>query len=94
MPDRQVAFYARVSTESQARDNTIASQITALRERVAAMAGNSSPITPMSMRATAVSSLSAPRWSGCAMRRQREALGGFMSSRPTGWPAVTLTRRC
>jgi site-specific DNA recombinase len=36
MPDRRAAFYARVSTESQARDNTIASQITALRERIAA----------------------------------------------------------
>ena len=39
MPDRHVAFYARVSTESQARDNTIASQVTALRERIAADGG-------------------------------------------------------
>lgn len=31
-----VALYARVSSESQARDNTIASQIMALRERIAA----------------------------------------------------------
>src|SRR5277367_5147900 len=31
-----VALYARVSSESQARDNTIASQVTALRERIAA----------------------------------------------------------
>jgi len=30
------ALYARVSTESQARDNTIASQVMALRERIAA----------------------------------------------------------
>jgi site-specific DNA recombinase len=36
MSNRHVAFYARVSTESQARDNTIASQITALRERIIA----------------------------------------------------------
>ncbi len=36
MPDRRSAFYARGSTESQARDITVASQITALRERVAA----------------------------------------------------------
>jgi site-specific DNA recombinase len=34
MSNRHVAFYARVSSESQARDNTIASQITALRERI------------------------------------------------------------
>ena len=31
-----VALYARVSSESQARDDTIASQVTALRERIAA----------------------------------------------------------
>ena len=31
-----VALYARVSSESKARDNTIASQVTALRERIAA----------------------------------------------------------
>ena len=31
-----VALYARVSSEGQARDNTIASQIAALQERVAA----------------------------------------------------------
>ena len=31
-----VAFYARVSSEAQARDHTIASQIAALRERIAA----------------------------------------------------------
>src|ERR1039458_5039773 len=31
-----VALYARVSSESQARDNTIASQVTALRERIVA----------------------------------------------------------
>ncbi len=39
MPDRRIAFYARVSTEGQARDNTIASQVTALRERIAADGG-------------------------------------------------------
>jgi site-specific DNA recombinase len=36
MTDASVALYARVSSESQARDNTIASQIAALRERIAA----------------------------------------------------------
>jgi DNA invertase Pin-like site-specific DNA recombinase len=39
MPERHVAFYARVSSESQARDNTIASQVAALRERIAADGG-------------------------------------------------------
>jgi site-specific DNA recombinase len=36
MTEGQCAFYARVSSESQARDNTIASQVMALRERIAA----------------------------------------------------------
>jgi len=31
-----VALYARVSSESQARDNTVVSQVAALRERIAA----------------------------------------------------------
>jgi len=36
MTECRAAFYARVSSEAQARDNTIASQVAALRERVAA----------------------------------------------------------
>ena len=40
---RRVAFYARVSTEQQARDHTIASQVTALRERIAADGGQLEP---------------------------------------------------
>ena len=36
MTEGQCALYARVSSESQARDNTIASQVAALRERISA----------------------------------------------------------
>ena len=43
MPERHVAFYARVSTESQAHDNTIASQVSALRERIATDGGQLEP---------------------------------------------------
>ena len=43
MAEHQMAFYARVSTESQARDNTIASQIAALRERLTADGGYVEP---------------------------------------------------
>ncbi len=43
MAEPQMAFYARVSTESQARDNTIASQIAALRERLTADGGQVEP---------------------------------------------------
>jgi site-specific DNA recombinase len=34
--DGRIALYARVSSESQARDHTIASQLEALRQRIAA----------------------------------------------------------
>ena len=36
MAECRAAFYARVSSEAQARDRTIASQVAALRERAAA----------------------------------------------------------
>ena len=36
MTEGQCALYARVSSERQARDNTIASQVAALRERIPA----------------------------------------------------------
>jgi site-specific DNA recombinase len=39
----EIALYARVSTEQQAREHTIASQITALRERIAADGGQLEP---------------------------------------------------
>ena len=36
MIERQVALYARVSSEQQAEANTVDSQVAALRERIAA----------------------------------------------------------
>lgn len=36
MTEARCALYARVSSEAQTRDNTIASQVTALHERIAA----------------------------------------------------------
>lgn len=35
MPEPRIALYARVSSEQQARGNTVASQLAALRERIA-----------------------------------------------------------
>ena len=35
MPEARIALYARVSSEQQAHGNTVASQLAALRERVA-----------------------------------------------------------
>ncbi len=43
MSDRQVALCARVSTDQQARDNTIASQVALLRERIVADGGQLEP---------------------------------------------------
>ena len=41
--DCRVAFYARVSSERQTRDNTISSQVAALRDRIAADGGQLEP---------------------------------------------------
>lgn len=43
MAEGRVAFYARVSSETQARDRTIDSQVAALRERIAADGGVITP---------------------------------------------------
>jgi site-specific DNA recombinase len=43
MAECRAAFYARVSSEAQARDRTIASQVAALRERVAADGATTDP---------------------------------------------------
>ena len=43
MAEGQVAFYARVSSEAQARDHTVDSQVAALRERIAADGGVIAP---------------------------------------------------
>lgn len=43
MAEVGVAFYARVSSEAQAREHTIDSQVTALRERIAADGGRIAP---------------------------------------------------
>jgi hypothetical protein len=56
MTEGQCALYARVSSESQARDNTIASQVAALRERIAVETSNSNRITATWMKATVVRS--------------------------------------
>ena len=43
MAECRAAFYARVSSEAQVRDNTIASQVAALRERITADGATLSP---------------------------------------------------
>jgi DNA invertase Pin-like site-specific DNA recombinase len=43
MPEPRIALYARVSSEQQARGNTVASQLAALRERVASAGLSADP---------------------------------------------------
>ena len=94
MPERHVAFYARVSSESQARDNTIASQVAALRERIAADGGQLEPDHAYADEGFSGSPSSARRWSGCATWWRPGPSRGSMCTPPTGSPAATPTRRC
>jgi site-specific DNA recombinase len=67
----QCALYARVSSESQARDNTIASQVSALRERIAADGLQLEPDHSYEDEGYSGSILSRP-----ALERLRDAIAG------------------
>ena len=71
MSETQCALYARVSSESQARDNTIASQVTALRERIAA---DGMPLEPD--RSYVDEGYSGSMLSRPALERLRDAVAG------------------
>src|SRR5450432_1604467 len=71
MSQVQCALYARVSSESQTRDNTIASQITALRERIAAESFQLEPDHSYVDEGYSGSILSRP-----ALERLRDAVAG------------------
>lgn len=71
MSQLQCALYARVSSESQTRDNTIASQITALRERIAAESFQLEPDHSYVDEGYSGSILSRP-----ALERLRDAIAG------------------
>lgn len=84
-----VALYARVSSESQARDNTIASQVAALRECIAADGFQLEPDHNYVDKATVVQSCFARRWSGYEMQLLAAKSSAFMSMPRIGSPAVT-----
>ncbi len=71
MTDAQCALYARVSSESQARDNTIASQVAALRERIVADGFRLEPDQSYEDEGYSGSLLSRP-----ALERLRDAVAG------------------
>jgi site-specific DNA recombinase len=94
MTGAQCALYARVSSESQARDNTIASQVTALRERIAADGFQLEPDHNYVDEGYSGAILLRP-----ALERLRDAVAGAMSSAftsmlRTGSPAVTPIKCC
>ena len=89
MTERQCALYARVSSESQARENTIASQVAALRERIAADGFQLEPDHNYVDEGYSGATLFRP-----ALERLRDAIAGgqvdrIMSMPRIGSPAVT-----
>ena len=92
MSEVQCALYARVSSESQARDNTIASQVAALRERIAAEILQLEPDHSYVDEGYSGSILSRP-----ALERLRDAVAAGHVERiyvhaPIGWRAVMPIR--
>ncbi|WP_246777011.1 recombinase family protein [Microvirga sp. VF16] len=92
MFDHRIALYARVSTEQQVRDHTIASQLAALHERIAADEQALAPEDAYVMRATAAPSWSVRAWSACGMRSPPERSSGCMFSLRIGWRAAMPIR--
>ena len=94
MADSSVALYARVSSESQARDNTIASQIAALRERIAADGWQLEPDHTYVDEGYSGAILLRP-----ALEQLRDAVAAGCVERiyvhaPDRLPAATLTKCC
>ena len=92
MTDVRCALYARVSSESQARDNTIASQLIALRERIVADGFLLEPDQSYEDEGYSGSILSRP-----ALERLRDAVASGQIERiyvhsPDRWRAVTPIR--
>ena len=87
-----VAFYARVSSEAQARAHTIDSQVAALKERIAADGLQLEPDHGYVDDGCSGTNLQRP-----ALEKLRDAVAGGESSaftcmRLTGWRDAMLTR--
>ena len=88
MTEGQCALYARVSSESQARDNTIASEVTALRERIVADGFQLEPDRNYVDEGYSGTILFRRRWSGCEMLLLAAKSIAFMSMPRIGSLAV------
>jgi len=88
------AIYARVSSRQQAKDETIGSQLAALREH----AGKSRLDVPgewvFADEGHSGATLARPGWRRCATWPPRAAWMSSSSTRRTGSPASSPTRRC
>ena len=78
-----IALYARVSTESQTRDNSIASQIAALHERIAADGLQLEPDHAYVDEGYSGASLLRP-----ALERLRDAAAAGCWIASTSWPRI------
>jgi hypothetical protein len=90
----RTAIYARVSSEAQARENTIASQLASLREHVAADSLMLEPVIVMSTKASAALSLYARRSSDFVMRPLAARSSACMSTLLIAWLGATPIKRC
>jgi hypothetical protein len=82
--ERRTALYARVSSEAQAPDNTIASQLASLRERLAADGFLLEPDACISARVTGARFFFVRLWNDLPTRRRAVASQVAMSMLPTG----------
>jgi len=94
MNSMQAALYARVSSAQQTEAHTVASQVVALRERIAADGLPLPEALQFIDEAIAGPPSCDPRWSGCAMWRPLARWTGSMSTRRIGWRANMCTKSC
>ena len=88
----RVALYARVSSEQQIEQGTIASQVTALEAKIVEDGFISNQTTVLLMRATAAPPSSVGRSNVCGIGWPPGPSIGSMSIRQIGWLAVMPIR--
>jgi resolvase-like protein len=89
------AIYARVSSAGQAKDQTIGSQLAALREHAAKSRLDVPEEWVFADEGHSGATLARPGLeAGCGTWPPRAAWTWSSSTRRTGWPASSPTRRC
>jgi hypothetical protein len=88
------AIYARVSSARQAKDETIGSQLAALREHAATSRLDVPQDWVFADEGHSGATLARPGLERCATWPPRAAWTWCWSTRRTGWPASSPARRC